>query len=95
MKFRTAEGNIALSQSIAMLLQATRLPPLDDSQDALQYRTPDHPASLFEGLAGAITAWLDACVAIRALLQEDKTPHPVLKVLGIPGLGGIVAHGLL
>lgn len=34
------------------------------------YGTPDRPYSLFEGLAGVVCAWLDACVVIRARLAN-------------------------
>ena len=31
---------------------------------------PDTPYSLFEGLAGTVTAWAEACVVVLARLRE-------------------------
>jgi len=72
-----------LSRALSFLLHATELPPL--SQDPTPYRTPDHPYSLFEGLAGAVCAWADACAVIESRLHSKWNP----LVLGMPGLGGI------
>ncbi len=44
----------ALSRAISMPLRARSLPPL--VMNAPEYRTIDHPYSLFEGLAGAVCA---------------------------------------
>jgi hypothetical protein len=81
-----------------MLLHSTRLPPLiNPDQAPSPFRMPDHPFSLFEGLAGAVCAWLDACIIIRDYLAGKDTTSVAeeTKVLGIPGLGGLGAHGLL
>ena len=81
-----------------MLAKATHLPPLDTSAETQNtFRTPDHAASLFEGLAGAVTAWLEACVVIRDLLNQTQsnTSRKMPAILGFPGLGGIGARGLL
>ena len=96
--YSSSEGDLALSRSLAMLLKSTTLPLCDNSTDPqTPFRMPDHPYSLFEGLAGSVCAWLDACVVIRERL-EGGTPSEALQrpgVLGIPGLGGAGAQGLL
>lgn len=79
-----------LSRGLAFLLHATQLPPLSSSSN-YPYRTPDHPWSLFEGLAGAVCAWADACVILEEKLQKPTKA----KVLGMPGLGGLGAIGIL
>lgn len=79
-----------LSRALLFLLHATRLPPLCDEEE-LPYRTPDHPWSLFEGLAGAVCAWSEACVVVEERLERSTKA----KVLGMPGLGGVGARGVL
>ncbi|KAH8116097.1 hypothetical protein DFH11DRAFT_1506897 [Phellopilus nigrolimitatus] len=97
----TPEADISLSRALAFLLHARELPPLaTPSAHTSPYRTPDHPYSLFEGLAGTVCAWVDACVIIRERLAEtgENRPggdRPRGPVLGIPGLGGASAHGIL
>lgn len=95
---RTKEADAYLSRALSILLLSTECPPLtSQSENSSLLRTPDHPLSLFEGLAGAICAWLDACVIIRERLGElgsDPKRTPSL-VLGLPGLGGVRAHGFL
>ncbi|KAL5514355.1 hypothetical protein ACEPAG_2443 [Sanghuangporus baumii] len=86
------ETSIFLSRALAFLLKSTELPPLVPGEST-PFRTPDHPYSLFEGLAGAVCAWIDACVIIRAYLGEDKASTKM--VLGFPGLGGASRHGYL
>ena len=81
--------NTSLARAVAFLLRATDLPPRT-SGGSTPFRTPDHPLSLFEGLAGAVCAWLDACVVIRECLGEE---YLTKFVLGPPGLGGRGAHG--
>ncbi|KAG8906719.1 hypothetical protein FRB99_006317 [Tulasnella sp. 403] len=79
-----------LSRGLAYMVHATELPPILQNP-LLPYRTPDRPYSLFEGLAGAVCAWAEACCVIEACLKgEEVTP-----VLGFPGLGGVGPTGLL
>ena len=112
-------ANIALSRALAFLLTARHLPPNDVARTPSaagpssssrappdHFRTPDHPFSLFEGLAGTICAWADACAVIRNRLRKDileasgvdsdttAQPHS-RRVLGIPGMGGYRVHGAL
>ena len=89
---RTQETNTSLSRALALLLKSTELPPLAPGESS-PFRTPDHPYSLFEGLAGAVCAWLDACVIIRGNLDKGTTSTKM--VLGFPGFGGVGANGYL
>lgn len=62
---------------------------------------PDTPYSLFEGLAGTICAWAEACVVITTRLRKlEKLERAGINIkgdidkedeyeLGIPGLGGV------
>lgn len=87
------EGEKALSRAMAFLLHASALPPMSSPDGQLSaYRTPDHPYSLFEGLAGTVCAWLDACVLIQDRISPSDKPR---RILGIPGLGGGRVHGFL
>lgn len=94
--FSTAEADSALSRGLAFLLKAVELPPLSNPLgETSQFRTPDDPYSLYEGLAGAICAWTDACVIINERLEHKGSKGGDLKspVLGFPGLGGAQIHG--
>jgi hypothetical protein len=93
-----------LSRALAFLLAARETQPfMRDSR----YRMPDHPFSLFEGLAGTICAWAEACAVITARLKLMKVQAKEFSresyenamdpgdILGFPGLGGMGPHGLL
>ncbi|KAG8920348.1 hypothetical protein FRC02_000958, partial [Tulasnella sp. 418] len=85
-----------ISRALAFLLHATQLPPLKASQPLPgTYRTPDHPYSLFEGLAGAVCGWADACCLIKALLEGGDLAAEDVGMLGMPGMGGVGPTGLL
>lgn len=87
---RSTKSN--LSRALTFLVHAMELPPMVHSP-IMPYDTPDHPYSLFEGLAGAVCGWAEACVVVKALLDQDdfaSTP-----VLGLPGLGGLGPFGML
>lgn len=69
---------------------------------------PDNPYSLFEGLAGTICAWADACVVIATrfrklekleradLTRKSDIEREDINELGVPGLGGVgLPRGLL
>jgi len=96
-----------LSKALAFLLAARETQP--SSTDS-PYRMPDNPFSLFEGLAGTICAWAEACAVVTArlkLLEEEKGLTPKKSheegnsarnrgdILGFPGLGGMGPHSLL
>lgn len=82
---RSSASNDQLSRALAFLLHATELPPLSTSS-RLGYRTPDRPFSLFEGFAGAVCAWADACAVIQNRRLSGSRTSPVL---GFPGMGGV------
>lgn len=95
-----------LLRALAFLLHARETqpfaPPASETGLQNRYRMPDNPYSLFEGLAGTICAWSEACVVITARLRsmemgEAADLDSVLKDLrGFPGLGGYGgAFGLL
>ena len=65
-------GDQFLSRALAFLLHARETPPYkaQNLSSETQYRIPDNPYSLFEGLAGTVSAWAEACVAIVARLQK-------------------------
>ncbi|TDL19620.1 hypothetical protein BD410DRAFT_830241 [Rickenella mellea] len=98
----TTIGDKALARALAFLLQAMHMPPLTLIKPVNQspYCTPDHPYSLFEGIAGVVCAWADACVVIQDRLTRIGGGKPEKRelrepVLGIPGLGGMGAGGVL
>ncbi|PGG99902.1 hypothetical protein AJ79_08384 [Helicocarpus griseus UAMH5409] len=63
-----------LSRALTFLLFAQKTPPFHrrGSQEELQFRMPDSPYSLFEGLAGTTSAWAEACVVIQARLRKEE-----------------------
>jgi hypothetical protein len=79
-------GDYFLSRALAFLLHARETCPYSRASgtSSYDYRMPDSPFSLFEGLAGTVCAWAEACVAIQARLRkmelEDryKVPDPAL-----------------
>lgn len=79
----------ALSRTLPFLLQSTTLPPLT-SHASSPFGLPDHPYSLFEGLAGAVCTWSDACVVIQNRIKELTGSESNVKleevVLGLPGV---------
>lgn len=64
-------GDYFLSRALAFLLHARETRPYNNSAaSANYYRMPDSPYCLFEGLAGTVCAWTDACAAIEARLRK-------------------------
>ncbi|RMJ26649.1 hypothetical protein PHISP_02461 [Aspergillus sp. HF37] len=65
-------GDYFLSRALAFLLHARETRPYNTTNRATAryYRMPDSPYCLFEGLAGTICAWTDACAAIEARLRK-------------------------
>lgn len=56
-------GDWLLSRALAMLKECRNTMPFDDND---KYRMPDNPYSLFKGLAGTLSAWSEAVLAIQA-----------------------------
>lgn len=65
-------ADVFLSRGLTFLLQARETQPFNRHHigNGGHYRMPDTPYSLFEGLAGTITAWAEACVVLSARLRE-------------------------
>ncbi|KAK9384245.1 hypothetical protein V1515DRAFT_542261, partial [Lipomyces mesembrius] len=65
-------GDYFLSRALAFLLHARETRPYNSASviSSNRYRMPDSPFSLFEGLAGTVCAWAEACVAIQARLRK-------------------------
>ncbi|KAJ5774462.1 hypothetical protein N7457_009358 [Penicillium paradoxum] len=61
-----------LSKALAFMLHARETKPYNTSPTSSDkdYRTPDEPYSLFEGLAGNICAWADTCAVLRARMRK-------------------------
>lgn len=81
-----------LSKALAFIIASEKCPPMI-AKSEYEFRMPDHPLSLFEGLAGAICAWSETCAALWNGLnpeEEDQVP-----ILGFPGIGGVGAVGIL
>ncbi len=105
---KTLSADYFLSRALAFLLAARDTQPFAASS---LYRMPDNPFGLFEGLAGTICAWSEACAVITARLKimqmlgeepPQRTPREDESfaairgtILGFPGLGGMGPHGLL
>ncbi|KAG8799113.1 hypothetical protein FRC17_007223 [Serendipita sp. 399] len=80
-----------LAKALAFVQHATELPPMPAPGDMdSPYRTPDRPYSLFEGLAGAVCCWAEACAMITSKLGDATSP-----MLGMPGIGGVGITGIL
>jgi hypothetical protein len=101
-------GDFFLSRAIAMMLYARETPPYNASLETASnnYRMPDNPFSLFEGLSGTVCAWAEASIVVKARLRklevgdEDIDQDPMFrrcrqKQLGFPCLGGNGATGVL
>ncbi|KAI9369432.1 hypothetical protein BJX61DRAFT_536439 [Aspergillus egyptiacus] len=103
-------GEYFLSRALAMLLHCRETRPYNRSTGppaaGNDYRMPDQPYSFFEGLAGTLCAWAEACAAIMGLrrkmelngvgLQQDAAfEQSVRQILGFPCLGGNGLHGVL
>jgi hypothetical protein len=66
-------GDYFLSRALAFLLLARESPPYNTALgigSRYDFRMPDRPYSLFEGLAGIICAWAEACAVIQARLRK-------------------------
>jgi len=97
-----AESDEMLALALAFLLEARSTQPFSEAE---KYRMPDAPSSMFEGLAGTICAWSEACIVIKMRLQrmemDGEPTHTndtdILEgcLFGVPGLGGSGVRGLL
>ncbi|KAJ5959826.1 uncharacterized protein N7479_006976 [Penicillium vulpinum] len=61
-----------LSKALAFMLHARETRPYNTSPASSDkdYRMPDEPYSLFEGLAGNLCAWADTCGVVQARLRK-------------------------
>lgn len=99
-----------LARGLSLLLLARESPPYSTAlkiPSSYNFRTPDRPYSLYEGLAGELCAWAEACVAIQIRLcklgldEEGKRSTPPeleqykVRELGFPCLGGNGPKGTL
>lgn len=101
-----AEGNdksdYFLSRALALLLLARETPPYSTALDissGYDFRMPDRPYSLYEGLSGELCAWAEACVVVQARLCNEvgqtEGQQAKEKALGIPCLGGNGVSGVM
>jgi hypothetical protein len=103
---RTLTGDFFLSRALAFLLHARDTRPYNTTPapSDRDYRLPDDPWSLFEGLPGTVCAWADACAIVQAKLRKMELgamayTDPAFQSarrsqLGFPGLGGNGAPGV-
>lgn len=102
--------NFFLSRALAFMLHAFETRPYKTSPGTSDrdYRTPDDPYSLFEGLAGNVCAWAETCAVIQARLRKTMLSEEGASVdgdsmfqqamrcrLGFPLIGGDGAQGML
>jgi len=79
-----------LGRALALLLEAAEMPPMGTAE----YRVPDAPLSLYEGVAGALAAWAEAYVVLEELLKRSDGENGAVGCLGFVGLGGWGPTGL-
>lgn len=101
-----------LARALAMILHARETQPYNHDKSPTtasnDYRMPDHPYSLFEGLAGMLCAWAETAAVLRArlrkmevgeteggLAQDEAFKKYTQQQLGFPCLGGNGAVGVL
>ncbi|KAJ5948717.1 hypothetical protein N7454_002024 [Penicillium verhagenii] len=99
-----------LSRALAFMLHSRETRPYKkaDEPSDKDYRMPDDPYSLFEGLAGNVCAWAETCAVIQARLRKMELGEKGLDFesdlifkqamrseLGFPLIGGNGAGGLL
>ncbi len=101
-------GDYFLSRALAMILHARETQPYNHAKSSgtasNDYRLPDHPYSLFEGLAGMLCAWGETVAVLRARLrkmelgeagEDEAFKKCIQQQLGFPCLGGNGAVGVL
>lgn len=99
-----------LTRALAMILHARETQPYNHDKSpktaSNDYRLPDHPYSLFEGLAGVLCAWAETVPVLRArlrkmevgqggLAQDEAFNKYIQQQLGFPCFGGNGAVGVL
>ena len=99
-----------LSRALAFLLHARETRPYNTApaKTDKDYRMPDDPYSLFEGLSGNVCAWAETCAALQAKIRKMElsgqgVPYETDRAfkeamqsrLGFPLIGGYGAVGLL
>ena len=66
-------GDYFLSKALTFLRLAQECPPYSSDlgiKSSYHFRMPDCPYSLYEGLAGMVCAWAEACAVIQARLRK-------------------------
>lgn len=96
------ESDKFLSRALTLLLLARETPPYSTALDipsGYDFRMPDKPYCLYEGLAGELCAWAEACVVVQARLCKEVGQSEGQKVkekaLGLPCLGGNGMTGVM
>lgn len=99
-----------LSKALALMLHSRETRPYNSAPATTdkEYRMPDDPYSLFEGLAGNVCAWAETCAVLQARLrkmelsekgisfEEDSVFQNAMRSqLGFPLIGGNGAVGIL
>jgi hypothetical protein len=80
-------GDFFLSRALAFMLHARETKPynMSPASSINDYRLPDLPYALFEGLAGTVCAWADTCAVIQARLRKmDLVEEGVCARFGLP-----------
>jgi len=67
LKEKRSTGDWLLSRAVVMLQECSSTRPFGTDE---KYRMPDHPYSLFEGLAGTLCAWTEAILALLARIDR-------------------------
>ncbi|KAL1971499.1 hypothetical protein VTN31DRAFT_2120 [Thermomyces dupontii] len=83
----TLTADFFLSRALPFMLLTRESPPYSvcaKVSTTYDFRMPDRPFSLFEGLAGELCAWAETCAVIRAGLRkmelEDAGQRPMSEV---------------
>ncbi|CAG8020188.1 unnamed protein product [Penicillium salamii] len=69
---QSLKGDFFLSRALAFMLHARETKPYNASSmpSDKDYRMPDEPYTLFEGLAGNVCAWAETCTVLQARLRK-------------------------
>ncbi|OQD83936.1 hypothetical protein PENANT_c014G09521 [Penicillium antarcticum] len=80
-------GDSFLSRALAFMMHARETRPYNTStaDPEKDYRMPDAPYALFEGLAGNVCAWADTCAVLQAKLRKmELVEQGVCATSGVP-----------
>ncbi|KAJ5748208.1 uncharacterized protein N7511_009904 [Penicillium nucicola] len=80
-------GDFFLSRALAFMLHARETRPYNSSpaESDTDYRMPDAPYGLFEGLPGNVCAWADTCAVLQAKLRKmELVQQGVCATSGVP-----------